>query len=103
MVALGFYALSDILLWQRIFEANGLWMFDADYQTGHVAILLGMLGLGRPAAGRFRILGAVVRRRSVHDGVRRGRRRPVLLARRKIDTSHRALARSLAVDLRAAR
>jgi len=46
MVALGFYALSDILLWHRIFEANGLWMFDADYQTGHVAILIGMLGLG---------------------------------------------------------
>src|SRR2546421_12445171 len=45
-IALGFYALSDILLWQRIFEANGLWMFDADYQTGHVAILIGMLGLG---------------------------------------------------------
>jgi len=38
--------LSDILLWQRIFEANGLWMFDADYQTGHVAILIGMLGVG---------------------------------------------------------
>ncbi len=38
--------MSDILLWQRIFEANGLWMFDADYQTGHVAILIGMLGVG---------------------------------------------------------
>src|SRR5205823_7761850 len=30
-IALGFYALSDILLWQRIFEANKLWTFDTDY------------------------------------------------------------------------
>ena len=45
-IALGFYALSDILLWQRIFESNKLWAFDADYQTGHVAILVGMIGVG---------------------------------------------------------
>ena len=45
-VALGFYALSDILLWQRIFEANSLSMFDAQYQTGHVAILIGLIGTG---------------------------------------------------------
>ena len=45
-VALGFYVLSDILLWQRIFEANKLWAFDADYQTGHVAVLVGMIGMG---------------------------------------------------------
>src|SRR5438477_11459048 len=38
-IALGFYALSDILLWQRIFEANKLWTFDTDYQTGHVDAL----------------------------------------------------------------
>ncbi|TMG65474.1 MAG: hypothetical protein E6H82_11430 [Chloroflexi bacterium] len=38
-IALGFYALSDILLWQRIFEANKLWTFDTDYQTGHVDVL----------------------------------------------------------------
>ena len=46
LVALGFYSLSDILLWQRIFEANGLFMFDDAYQTGHVAILVGMMGVG---------------------------------------------------------
>ena len=46
VVALGFYALSDILLWQRIFEAHDLSMFDPEYQTGHVAILVGMMALG---------------------------------------------------------
>ncbi len=46
LVALGFYALSDILLWQRIFEAHQLSMFDSQYQTGHVAILIGMMGVG---------------------------------------------------------
>ena len=45
-VALGFYALSDILLWQRIFEANRLSMYDPQYQTGHVAILVGMMAMG---------------------------------------------------------
>jgi hypothetical protein len=38
--------LSDILLWQRIFEAHQLSMFDPQYQTGHVAILVGMMALG---------------------------------------------------------
>lgn len=46
LVALGFYALSDILLWQRIFEAHQLSMFDPQYQTGHVAVLVGMMGMG---------------------------------------------------------
>jgi len=46
VVGLGFYALSDILLWQRIFEANRLSQYDPEYQTGHVAILVGMIGLG---------------------------------------------------------
>jgi hypothetical protein len=46
VIALGFYALSDILLWQRIFEAHQLAKFDAQYQTGHVAILVGMMGVG---------------------------------------------------------
>src|SRR5437879_11805622 len=46
LLALGFYALSDILLWQRIFEAHQLSMFDSQYQTGHVAILVGMMGVG---------------------------------------------------------
>ncbi|HWO46234.1 MAG TPA: hypothetical protein VNO87_11760 [Methylomirabilota bacterium] len=45
-VALGFYALSDILLWQRIFEAHQLSAFDTEYQTGHVAILVGLIGVG---------------------------------------------------------
>ena len=46
LIALGFYALSDILLWQRIFEAHGLSVFDPDYQTGHVAVLIGMMAVG---------------------------------------------------------
>ena len=46
VIAIGFYALSDILLWQRIFEAHQLSMFDSDYQTGHVAILVGMMATG---------------------------------------------------------
>jgi hypothetical protein len=45
-VGLVFYALSDILLWQRIFEANHLWQYDAQYQTGHVAILVALIGTG---------------------------------------------------------
>jgi len=45
-VGLVFYALSDILLWQRIFEAHGLYQFDEQYQTGHVAVLVGMIALG---------------------------------------------------------
>ena len=52
VVALGvgllFYALSDILLWQRIFESSGheFYRFDAQYQTGRQAVLLGMIALG---------------------------------------------------------
>ena len=46
VVALGFYTLSDILLWQRIFEAHQLWAFDGAYQTGHVAILVGIIAVG---------------------------------------------------------
>ena len=46
ILALGFYALSDILLWQRIFEGHGLSAFDPEYQTGHVAILVGMMAVG---------------------------------------------------------
>lgn len=45
-VGLGFYSLSDVLLWQRIFEANNLSTFDDAYQTGHVAILVGIIGVG---------------------------------------------------------
>ena len=46
VVAVGFYALSDILLWQRIFEAHRLWAFDGAYQSGHVAILVGIIAVG---------------------------------------------------------
>ena len=46
LIALGFYALSDILLWQRIFETHELSLFDPEYQTGHVAILVGMMAVG---------------------------------------------------------
>ena len=45
-VGLGFYSLSDILLWQRIFEAHHLATFDPEYQTGHVAILVGIIAVG---------------------------------------------------------
>lgn len=41
-----FFAYSDILTWQRVFEAHGLWQFDAAYQTGHRTVLLGMVAVG---------------------------------------------------------
>jgi hypothetical protein len=41
-----FYALSDVLLWQRIFEAHELHVFDVAYQTGHREVLLGMIAAG---------------------------------------------------------
>src|SRR5262245_45310314 len=44
--ALLFYALSDILLWQRIFEQHGMYSFDGQYQTGHAAILVGLAAVG---------------------------------------------------------
>jgi hypothetical protein len=44
-VGLVFYALSDILLWQRIFETNGLYRYDGRYQTGHQAVLVGMIAI----------------------------------------------------------
>ena len=50
VVALGvgllFYALSDILLWQRIFEAHDLFQYDMQYQSGHVSTLVAMIGVG---------------------------------------------------------
>lgn len=46
LAGLGFYALSDILLWQRIFDANRLWMFDDQYQTGHVVMLVALMAVG---------------------------------------------------------
>ncbi len=46
VTGLVFYALSDVLLWQRIFEEHGLKQFDPAYQTGHREILLGMIAVG---------------------------------------------------------
>ena len=45
-VGLLFYALGDVLLWQRIFEAHALYALDDTYQTGHRAVLLGLIGVG---------------------------------------------------------
>lgn len=45
-VGLVFYALSDILLWQRIFEDHDLFQFDAQYQSGHVTTLVALIGTG---------------------------------------------------------
>lgn len=41
-----FYALSDILLWQRIFEGHDLFAFDAQYRSGHVSTLVGFIAVG---------------------------------------------------------
>jgi hypothetical protein len=41
-----FYALSDVLLWQRIFEQHDLFQFDRQYQSGHVATLVGLIAVG---------------------------------------------------------
>ncbi len=46
VVGLVLYALGDVLLWQRIFEANHLNRFDAAYQTGHREILFGLIAVG---------------------------------------------------------
>src|SRR5437867_11013044 len=46
ILALGFIALRDSLLCQRIFGSHGLSAFDPEYQTGHVAILVGMMAVG---------------------------------------------------------
>lgn len=44
--ALFFYALSDVLLWQRIFEQHDLFQFDMQYQSGHVATMVGIIAVG---------------------------------------------------------
>jgi len=41
-----FYALSDVLLWQRIFEAHDLFQFDAQYHSGQVTILVALIAVG---------------------------------------------------------
>lgn len=45
-VGLLFYALSDILLWQRIFEAHDLFQYDMQYQSGHASTLVAMIAVG---------------------------------------------------------
>lgn len=45
-IGLFFYALSDLLLWQRIFEQHSLFQFDYQYQSGHVSSLVAMIGIG---------------------------------------------------------
>ncbi len=37
---------SDVLTWQRIFEAGGLYQYDAAYQSGHQVVLFGLIALG---------------------------------------------------------
>lgn len=34
-----------MLLWQQIFEANDLFQFDRQYQSGHVATLVALIGV----------------------------------------------------------
>lgn len=46
IAGLVFYALSDILLWQRIFEAHSMFDFDAQYQSGHVTTLVALIATG---------------------------------------------------------
>jgi hypothetical protein len=46
VIALLFYATSDILLWQRIFEGHDLFQFEYQYQSGHVATLVALIAVG---------------------------------------------------------
>jgi len=100
LIALGFYALSDILLWQRIFEAHGLSVFDPDYQTGHVAVLIGMMAVGAVLLLDSGLWALWFQGRPVRPGVRRRRGHPVLLAGRQTDTRRAAVARPIPADLR---
>jgi hypothetical protein len=45
-VALVAWSIQDILLWQRIFEANGLYQYDLQYQYWHQAFLILLIVLG---------------------------------------------------------
>lgn len=45
-IALVFYALTDILIWQRIFEAHELWEFADAYHAGWFVSLGGYAALG---------------------------------------------------------
>lgn len=46
VAGLVFYALSDIMLWQRIFEAHDMFQFDAQYQSGHVTTMVALIATG---------------------------------------------------------
>ncbi len=41
-----FYALSDILLWQRIFEQHDLFEYQRQYDSGHITTLVALIGVG---------------------------------------------------------
>jgi len=43
---LGFYTLTDVLIWQRIFEANSLYQYADQYHLGYLASLTGMVAVG---------------------------------------------------------
>jgi hypothetical protein len=40
------YALIDILIWQRIFESEGLERYDYQYHAGYLVVLGGMIAIG---------------------------------------------------------
>ncbi len=46
LVALLFYAITDILVWQRIFEANQMTGFASTYHTGWIVSLAGYATVG---------------------------------------------------------
>lgn len=46
LYALTLYTVSDILVWQRIFEANELWQYDKAYHIGWHITLCGYLLAG---------------------------------------------------------
>ena len=46
LIALVLYTISDILVWQRIFEANELWQYDKVYHAGWYVVLYGYLLVG---------------------------------------------------------
>jgi hypothetical protein len=58
VVSLLTWAYSDVLIWQRIFEANQLYSYDWAYQRGHFAVLMGLIALGMIALASTRIWAA---------------------------------------------
>jgi hypothetical protein len=41
-----FYSLSDVLLWQRIFEQHDLFEYQRQFDSGHVTTLVGFMAVG---------------------------------------------------------